>query len=46
MSLFLYGLKVWGSAYQNKHLDRIDGLFRRGYRFGYTNNLRSLWYDA
>ena len=41
MSLFLYGLKVWGSAYQSKHLDQIEGLFRRGYRFGYSNNLRS-----
>ena len=44
MSLFLYGLKVWGSAYQNKHLHRIDGLFRRGYPFCYRNNLRSFSY--
>ena len=41
MSFFLdlYGLKVWYSAYQSKHLDRSDGLFRRGYRFGYTNDV-------
>ena len=39
MSLFLYGLEVWGSAYQGKYLDRIDTFFRRAYRFGYTNKI-------
>ena len=37
MSLFLYGLEVWGSAFQGKYLDRIDSFIRRAYRFGYTN---------
>ena len=31
MSLFLYGLEVWASAYQRKYLDRIDTFFRRPY---------------
>jgi len=39
MSSFLYGLEMWGSAYQGKYLDRIDTLFRRAYRFGYTNKI-------
>ena len=24
MSLFLYGMEIWGAAYQGKYLDRID----------------------
>ena len=24
MSLFLYGIEIWGAAYQGKYLDRID----------------------
>ena len=39
MSLFLYGLEVWASAYQRKYLDRIDTFFRRAYRFGYTTKI-------
>ena len=27
MSLFLYGLEVWASAYQRKYLDRIHPFF-------------------
>ncbi len=36
LSLFHYGIEVWGSALQNKYLQRIDQFFRRAYRFGYT----------
>lgn len=36
MSVFLYGIEVWGAAYQRKYLDRIDSFFKRAYRFGYT----------
>ena len=36
LSLFQYGIEVWGSALQNKYLQRIDKSFRRAYRFGYT----------
>ena len=39
MSLFLYGIEIWGAAYQGKYLDRIDRVFKRAFRFGYTNNL-------
>ena len=39
MSLFLYGLEVWSSAYQGKYLDRIDPFFRRAYFFGYTDKI-------
>ena len=36
LSLFHYGIEVWGSALQNKYLQRIDKFLRRAYRFGYT----------
>ncbi len=36
LSLFHYGIEVWGSSLQNKYLQRIDKFFRRAYRFGYT----------
>jgi hypothetical protein len=36
MSLFYYCIEVWGSAIQNKYLDRIDKFFRRAYRYEYT----------
>ena len=39
ISLFLYGLEVWASAFQRKYLDQIDTFFRRPYRFGYTNKI-------
>ena len=36
MSLFYYCIEVWGSALQNKYLDRIDKFLRWAYRYGYT----------
>ena len=36
LSLFYYGIEIWGSAIQNKYLQRIDKFFRRAYKFGYT----------
>ena len=39
MSVFLYGLEVWGSAFQGRYLDRIDTFIKRTYRFGYTNKI-------
>ena len=36
MSLFYYCIEVWGSALENKYLDRIDKFFRLAYRYGYT----------
>ena len=35
LSLFYYGIEIWGSAIQNKYLQRIDKFFRRAYKFGY-----------
>ena len=35
LSLFAYGLEVWGSA-SKKYLDRIDSFCKRAYRYGYT----------
>ena len=35
LSLFAYGLEVWGSACK-KYLDRIDNFCKRAYRYGYT----------
>ena len=42
MALFLYGIEIWGAAYQGKYLDRIDKFFKRAFRFGYTNNLYAI----
>lgn len=36
MSLFLYGIEVWGSAYEDKYLNRIDRFCKRAFKFGYT----------
>ena len=36
MSVFLYGIEVWGAAYQGKYLDRIDRFLMRAHRFGFT----------
>ena len=36
LSLCYCGIEVWGSALQNKYLQRIDKFFRRTYKFGYT----------
>ena len=37
MSLFKYGIEVWGSAQEKKYLDRIDKFLRRPHRCGYTS---------
>jgi hypothetical protein len=34
--LLHYGIEVWGSALQNKYIQRIDKFLRRAYRFVYT----------
>lgn len=36
MSLFAYGVEVWGSALQGKYLQRIDNFCKRAYKYGYT----------
>ena len=42
ISLFLYGIKIWGAAYQDKYLDRIDKFLKQAFRFGCTNNLSAI----
>lgn len=35
MSLFLYGIEIWGEAFRNKYLDRIrDKFLKRAFQFG------------
>ena len=41
MPIFLYGIKVWGGAYQSKYIDRIDKFFKRAFRFGYISKCTS-----
>ena len=36
LSLFLYGIEIWGSSLQKKYLNRIDNFFKRAHRFGYV----------
>ena len=36
MSVFLYGIEVWGAAYQRKYVDRIDRFLKRAHRFGFV----------
>ena len=35
LSLFVYGLEVWGSACK-KYLDQIDNFCKQAYQYGYT----------
>ena len=37
MPIFLYGIQVWGGAYQSKYIDRIDNFFKQAFRFGYIS---------
>ena len=36
MSIFTYGIELWGCAYYSKCLNQIDKLINRAYRYGYT----------
>lgn len=36
LSIFTYGIQVWGAAYHRKDRERIDRFFKRAARFGYT----------
>jgi hypothetical protein len=36
LSLFLYGIEIWGSALQKKYLECIDKFFKRAYQYGYV----------
>ena len=39
MSLFYNVIEICGSALQIKYLERIDRLFRRAHRYGYTTKI-------
>ena len=36
LSLFLYGIEIWGSSLQKKYLNRIDKFLKRAHHFGYV----------
>ena len=43
MSVFLYGIEVWGAACPQKYLDKIDRFLKRAHRFGFvTKNITIL----
>ena len=35
ISLFIYGMKLWGGTYYNKYINQIDKFINRTYRNGY-----------
>ena len=39
MSLFNFGIEVWGAAFNANYLSRIDKFNKRAYKYGYTSNL-------
>ena len=43
MSVFLYGIEVWGAAYQRKYLDRIDWFLKRAHRFAFVTKNNYTW---
>ena len=36
LSIFTYALEVWGGAFYNKYLSRIDKFLYRAFKLGYT----------
>ena len=38
MSIFLYGIEVWGCAFESKYISRIDKFCKRAFRSGYIVN--------
>ena len=37
MSVFLYGIEVWGAAYQRQYLDRIDWFLKKALNYTWLN---------
>ena len=35
LSIFIYGIEVWGNAFYSKYLSRIDKFFARAFKSGY-----------
>ena len=42
MSIFTYGIELWGCAYYSKYLNQIDELINRAYRYGYISGRLSI----
>ena len=42
MSIFTYGIELWGCAYYSKCLNQIDKLIHRAYRYGYISGRASI----
>ena len=42
MSIFTYGIELWGCAYYSKCLNQIDKLINRAYRYGYISGRASI----
>ena len=39
MSLFNFGIEVWGAAFNAMYFSRIDKFTKKTYKYGYTSNL-------
>ena len=39
MSVFLYGIELWGAAYQRRYLDRIDRFFKKAIGFALSQRI-------
>ena len=42
LSIFTYAIEVWGGAFYNKYLSRIDQFFNRAFKLGYTKECYSV----
>ena len=42
MSIFTYGIELWGSTYYSKYLNQIDKLINRVYKYGYISGRASI----
>ena len=42
MSVFSFGVGVWGSAHNSKYLSQTDSFLRRAFMFGYTREFISI----
>ena len=42
MSIFTYGIELWGLTYYSKYLNQIDKLINRAYKYGYISGRASI----
>ena len=42
LSIFTYAIEVWGGAFYNKYISRIDKFFNRAFKLGYTKECFSV----